>query len=446
VQKRKERLIYSLLLFVALLTASVINLNLTNANPFSHQPILRDPNDYYIEVNGTVNPTSAPIKQEGNIYTLTNNITNHSIWILCNDAVFDGAGYTLKSTEPGYDTGLTLNCTTNVTLKNVQVYGYYCGVTVKRQLYVDPNYVIEPDSELNPYPKSSSNTITNCKFIKNHIGIIVQYSKDNQIIKNTVVNNTIGIQIESYSGKTADGNLIKQNQVHQNNEGILLDNCQENKVTANSITQNTVCGLELKYSSNNKVYGNSITENEMGILVEGTDGSSPTEAASNTINNNQIANNNQWGIRLNGSQIDNRIYANNFIDNNINKGLQVSIPMYMHTGYKDSKVYVEMLAGRPNTWNTESAGNYWSDYQTRYPNATENADVWDTPFYINENNIDQHPLTNPLNLETPMPEQEQVNVDSPTTPPYTAASTILAVCVIAVVCLLIYRKRSKKVT
>jgi hypothetical protein len=38
-------------------------------------------------------------------------------------------------------------------------------------------------------------------------------------------------------------------------------------------------------------------------------------------------------------------------------------------------------------------GNYWSDYLTRYPNATETDGVWNTPYVIDANNTDYYPLT-----------------------------------------------------
>ncbi len=442
-QTRKKQNVFSSLFFAVLLIALAINVNLVNevnANPYgpNYQPP-RDPTHIYIEVNGTVNPASAPIRREGNVYTLTGNIEGQPIWILCNDAVFDGAGYMLKSTESGYETGLTLNCTKNVTVKNVQVNGYYWGVTVKRLLYVDPAQQAEPDAPSSPYPESTDNTVTNCTVYNNSIGILVHYSENNKIVKNIVFDNSIGMQLESYSDKSTEGNLIKENQVNSNNEGILLKDCQANTVTSNYVTQNKVCGLILGGASNNALHANTISENEMGILVEAS--------ASNTITYNQFLRNNQWGIRLNGSQTENQIYANNFIDNNLDKGLQVSMPMYMHTGHnQEGKIYVEMLCGRHSTWNNASVGNYWSGYQTRYPNATENGGVWNTPFYINENNIDQHPLIDPLNLETPKIEEQQTNPNTQTpTPPYTLIIVIIVICIVAVILVWIY-KNSKKLT
>jgi len=40
-------------------------------------------------------------------------------------------------------------------------------------------------------------------------------------------------------------------------------------------------------------------------------------------------------------------------------------------------------------------GNYWSDYLTKYPNATfvDSSGVWNTPYVIDANNTDYYPLT-----------------------------------------------------
>jgi hypothetical protein len=61
-----------------------------------------------------------------------------------------------------------------------------------------------------------------------------------------------------------------------------------------------------------------------------------------------------------------------------------------------------------NTWNAwddgyPSGGNYWSDYQTIYPNASEidSSGIWNTPYVIDANNTDHYPLMSPYSASPP---------------------------------------------
>lgn len=91
-------------------------------------------------------------------------------------------------------------------------------------------------------------------------------------------------------------------------------------------------------------------------------------------------------MRFESTQNNNVIYQNNFINNRpAGDGIQVSVT---GVGFIDPK------PGGGNVWDNGTTGNYWSDYLTRYPNATEidNSGTGNTSFFINENNIDRHPL------------------------------------------------------
>jgi parallel beta-helix repeat protein len=77
------------------------------------------------------------------------------------------------------------------------------------------------------------------------------------------------------------------------------------------------------------------------------------------------------------SSSNNTVYHNNFLKN----GHQVSTD------------------GSANTWDDgyPSGGNYWSDYEERYPNAMEidNSGIWDTPYVIDSYDQDNYPLMIP---------------------------------------------------
>jgi hypothetical protein len=51
-----------------------------------------------------------------------------------------------------------------------------------------------------------------------------------------------------------------------------------------------------------------------------------------------------------------------------------------------------------NFWDNGSMGNYWSDYLTKYPNASEvgNTGIGDTPYVLDADNVDHYPLVYPL--------------------------------------------------
>jgi nitrous oxidase accessory protein NosD len=82
---------------------------------------------------------------------------------------------------------------------------------------------------------------------------------------------------------------------------------------------------------------------------------------------------NQKGISLTSSS-DNRIFHNSFASNTNQ---------------------VNSLDSR-NVWDNGEAGNYWSDYETRYPDAEEldGLGIWNTPYVIDQDNSDNYPLMN----------------------------------------------------
>ncbi len=58
-------------------------------------------------------------------------------------------------------------------------------------------------------------------------------------------------------------------------------------------------------------------------------------------------------------------------------------------------------ANTVNFWDNGSVGNYWRNYTVKYSNASEigNTGIGDTPYVIDQNNIDNYPLINPYDIE-----------------------------------------------
>ena len=61
--------------------------------------------------------------------------------------------------------------------------------------------------------------------------------------------------------------------------------------------------------------------------------------------------------------------------------------------------------GTGNTWDDGREGNYWSDYVSRYPGATNNGVVWNTPYDNNgtSKSKDRYPLLIPFRSRDPVP-------------------------------------------
>jgi hypothetical protein len=186
----------------------------------------------------------------------------------------------------------------------------------------------------------------------------------------------------------------------------------------------TVTGFEitsydegiLVYASNCKIYSNTMSNmGESGIVLDGSSATgdivydnafqnTPTpinlanSAGGNTIYGNIISS--QATVTLNVGTNDNTVYENAV------SGSSIVLNMTGSTGntfyHNDFLATVQIVAAGANTWDngSSSEGNYWSDYQAKYPNASEvdSSGIWNTSYVIDSNNKDDYPLMNPYAL------------------------------------------------
>ncbi len=236
---------------------------------------------------------------------------------------------------------------------------------------------------------SSSNTITdNTINSNNKCGICLINSSNNKMASNNITNNyhegilfwnssynnvitSNCITLNNYNGiyfHTSYSNTIDSNNIEKNGEGIELHYSSGNRIRSNSIISNYWDGMYLRNSYGNTITGNTIMNNDDGIYLRGS--------SSNTIVGNNITNNGYWysggGLYLDDSSIKNIIYHNNIINdesNAVDKG--------------------------NNTWDDGQYGNYWGDYEERYPNALkiQNMGIWSIHYEIpGGTNKDKCPL------------------------------------------------------
>jgi parallel beta-helix repeat protein len=202
------------------------------------------------------------------------------------------------------------------------------------------------------------------------------FSIGNIILNNILTGSWCGVWMEHYS----DYNLIANNTIMENLNGIAGEIWHNTKILSNVI-KNNLMGIWIgPYSQNNVISFNNITEQwSEGIMM--------MQSSNNTFEGNNVMDNNQadfWaGITVGfqkGFSSGNRFFHNNIA--NIGK-------------------QVELLQGEsePIIWDDgyPSGGNYWSDYFAKYPNATEidRTGIGNTPYVMDGNNIDHYPLMKP---------------------------------------------------
>jgi PKD repeat protein len=94
----------------------------------------------------------------------------------------------------------------------------------------------------------------------------------------------------------------------------------------------------------------------------------------NFIKNNSFSHGIFEGVRiLDANSRSNFIHGNGFRENNMG-----------NPQARDD--------GNSTRWDVFSQGNYWSDYEARYPDATHDGVVWDTPYEIPGGGLDRYPL------------------------------------------------------
>jgi len=531
--------------FIAvLLSSALVGVQFVRLAEANFMPMQIPQPAFIIRSDGSVDPSTAPIQRDGNVYTFTDDIVGYTIASELDNVVIDGGGYTLIGN--GNSTGIFILNRNGITVRNMKISNFFYGIRLIAERYMgmtSSNNNLSGNSltnnEYGIYISSSSNnmlrnnsmnnntrnfgvqgeyandvdvsntidgkpiiywvnqrdrtvpsdagyvalinctnmTVQNLNLANNGHGILLVSTTDSTITKNHITNTGNGIYIYESSSNTISGNNlanngdgikgqassnnnISSNNITNNENGIYFTGASENNVISrNSVTANTVDGIHLWGSRNtdingntitnntenginffdsqdNRIVGNTITGNGNGIkfwydtsnnivsenyIAKNSIGILVDDSFDNNIIGNMITENSDWGMQLKGSQNNNVIYHNSFINNHVGEGLQVSIPgVWSIDGTRP---------GRGNVWDNGTAGNYWSDYVTRYPNATEidGTGIGNTQFYINENNFDRYPLMEPISI-----------------PEFTSWRVILLALTMFTVGLAIYKQKLRK--
>ena len=169
-----------------------------------------------------------------------------------------------------------------------------------------------------------------------------------------------------------------------------IDVCQARNwvIVNNSITNNGV-GIRIYYlSSNNTVIENYIANNGNGVKIS-------AYSKSNNVVNNTIVDCDIGVVITSFHSGDgyNNVTGNWFINNDC--GVFLDVPKhnrFHHNNFVSNAYQVYIYSETENTWDNGSEGNYWNDY-----NGTDvdGDGIGDTPYIINQNNIDNNTLMQP---------------------------------------------------
>ena len=169
--------------------------------------------------------------------------------------------------------------------------------------------------------RSHKNTILNNSIINNTYGICsgclnmyglvgLGHSRSNKIIHNNISNNAISLDLGCVSYSE-----IHQNKFFENRLAMRLSNSRKNTIKNNSICSNTDYGILLSFCHNNVIKYNIISDNQkIGLRLSGS--------KNNLIKFNNFSKNNR-GIYLKYGDISlivfnckkNKVINNNFLDN-----------------------------------------------------------------------------------------------------------------------------------
>ena len=188
---------------------------------------------------------------------------------------------------------------------------------------------------------------------------------------------------------------------------------RSNVTIKNMQIRSFVNGIHLLNSFNNNIIGNNIADNVDGIRIENSTGN-------NIIGNNMTAN--RHGTH---PFKDNKFYHNNFVNST------------------DKHVFVDLL-GQIDSWDNgyPSGGNYWINYtgvdekKGQSQNEVGSDGIGDTPFVIDDNNIDQYPLIAPFH------EQGQVQPTQDQTWLLIGAALVIILVIVTGI-ILLFRKKGR---
>ena len=419
-KKTALRLIAISVLIVTALVVSQLGSSLGNIFP-AIPPI----NTVYIRADGSIEPSTASIAIENNVYTLTGDLTNTTVKIERDGIILDGAGYSIIGNDINFHVGVDISNRTNTTVKNLVINQFGSGILMENA----SNNTLK-ENKITTYIAFNMGNADN-NIIVSNTAVTLDYGifgsgSCNQIMDNNFSLSGSGYAYMGISLHSSNNNTLSHNSI-SHGIGINLADSHYNTISNNTLiggnTELDSTGIFLTRSSNNQIFGNIIKEK---TSVSSTGLHLSEESANNLVFENLLEKN-TYAVALCYYSVEesrpenvynNTLYRNSFI-NNVNN--------------------VRVAKGTPvNYWDNGQQGNFWSDYKG---NDNNNDGKGDTPYIIDENNQDNYPLMAPYSVENNA-------VALPQTEPFLAIIVAISIAVTITVGagLLLLRKKQHEAT
>lgn len=200
---------------------------------------------------------------------------------------------------------------------------------------------------------------------------------------NTLWNNIVRKGMFGVSMYRSENNNISQNTLTNLSYGIQIGEANNNTFIENIIENQSVNGIEIILNSGNNVFcQNQFKKNDIGVAI--------TFGNKNTFEDN-IFMENRIGVELQTNAKFNNFSLNWFRNNTQYQAFDIG----------------------QNYWNTSTVGNYWSDYESRYPFTANDGYVWLTPYVIaGATAQDNLPKVIPIPLSINHPEDFSIEINT----------------------------------
>jgi len=234
------------------------------------------------------------------------------------------------------------------------------------------------------YPYSGL-VICNTRILDNVVGIVISEVDGNTIEDNIFINNSMyGIDV-----KYSSSNVIRNNHISESAYGIELSDTSNSQVVNNSVSD-TSYGIYLPYSNNNNISANTLTSNSWNIYL--------TYSNSNIVGNNAVSDG-STGIQVMRSQ-GNSVFNNTvssssygvylgYCGANTVTGNMASLNDWGIELYNSSGSTIKENMVKDNAWGfylaENSKGNYLyhnniiDNVKQAYRDLTSGQNTWNTP-------------------------------------------------------------------